>query len=134
MKLVKNFSTSLLMLVLFFNCNNPESKIDVVQIHLEESLLSNYWESNIGSFMIGLRYCDSFELRENSEFAIYYKEGGKPDMSRVDGVWEIQSGNKIFFDFPSESVKDVLIEVLEFSENEMLLKESDDFIYRIFRN
>ena len=110
----------------FTNCN----KANPLSTELLKEDLIGYWEAHTNiQFMLGLHYCNSFELRNNNEFAIYYLDGGKPSNTRIDGYWSLVDGNIIEFDFNSRVMK---INVIEFSETELKVKEDlanfDDFV------
>ncbi|MEL6987490.1 MAG: hypothetical protein AAGK97_06630 [Bacteroidota bacterium] len=101
---------------------------------LTDAALISCWESKQAkAFMLGLRYCDSVELRENSDFDIYYKEGGKQDEIRVSGTWELLPSNKIKFDFKGNGT-DVIVEVIEFTHNKLVIVEMDGTKHILLRN
>ena len=94
-------------------------------INLEEGDTSNY---DIGEgpngFMLYDYYADSFELRPDSNFALYYVESGRYCESRVDGTW--YSDNDTLF-FSSNRGENKKLPILALSETELVVEDSVNF-------
>lgn len=125
---------SQIYLFIFIGIFTSCDKENAGSIDLQQSDVIGYWEANDNSiqFMLGNYYCNSFELRNNSEFAIYYADQEKPSNSRVDGIWSIADGNDIVFNHTSSVA--VSVKVTGFSETEMKIKEDDNVDFTIVLN
>jgi len=84
------------------------------------------FDDNIG-FMVGNRYCDAFEIRENLEFDVYYKRSGRFCQDRKDGTWEYDQ-DSLVFNFIGERVA---LEVLTLDGDTLIIKDIIDFIPQI---
>ena len=83
--------------VIFTNC----TKEDNSDINVLQDDLFGHWEAidQEIQFLIGNHYCNSFELRENNEFALYYGNASRPSATQSNGTWSIEDGQKIIFNF-----------------------------------
>ena len=116
---------NIVLLIIAFGVFTSCNKEEVSTTSLIPEDLTGYWEANNTSiqFMLGNHYCNSFELRENNEFAIYYSNQDKPSNTRIDGIWSITEEDKIEFFFNPNNI--VIVQVMEILESEMVIIDSD---------
>lgn len=77
-----------------------------------------------GGFMFGDRYADSFELRANDDFAMYYVSIGRPCIEKVSGSWEFDDGSSLKFYHAGDTID---INVLYVNEEELIIEDVIEF-------
>ena len=101
----------LLILLALISCSKV-SEVEESSLVVSEEELVGAWENRSDrpdGFLLG-HYCDSFELRADNSFAIYYWSSASPESDRIDGIWRIEEENElIFFFYDSYEVKTKVI-------------------------
>lgn len=97
---------------------------------IQQDALIGHWEAlDMGNgFMLDFTYCNSFELRDNSDFAIYYWDSGKPDKDRVDVTWDYVQPDSLYFSFGGVHNVGIKITVFEGDKMRTLERNGDQFV------